>query len=77
VFAELGKERFMEKVLDVLGVVEGCCSCRSLGDLLLIARFSRIDTFEDTEPSEVWEGDLELFDGSGASNVIFGSAGRS
>jgi len=44
VLAELGEERFMEEIRDVLRVVEGCGSSGTLGDLLLLARFAGVDS---------------------------------
>lgn len=44
VLAELVEEGLMEEVLDVLGVVEGSCGGRALGNLLLVAGFAGVDT---------------------------------
>ena len=65
----------MEQVLDVLCVVEGREGCGGLVDFLLRAGFARVDPLEDAEAAEVGEGDLELADGLGAGDVVFGLAG--
>jgi hypothetical protein len=44
VFAELIEQRLVKEVLDVLGVVKGSGGGGALGNLLLIARFARVDT---------------------------------
>jgi hypothetical protein len=48
VLSELVKERFMEKVLDVFGVVKSCGRGCAFLDLLFVSRLSRINTLEDT-----------------------------
>lgn len=58
VLSELVENGLMQKVLNVLGVVEGDGSCGSLVGLLLASGLSRVDTLEDTEPSEVGKRDL-------------------
>ena len=75
VLAELGKQRLVEKVVDVLGIVEGGLGCGALGDLFLVARFAGVDALEDTQPAEVGQRDLELLDGAGAGDVVFGCTG--
>lgn len=45
VVAELLEERLMQEVLYVLGVVKGGGGSGPLGDLLLVARFARVDTY--------------------------------
>jgi len=46
--SELVEERFVEEVVDVFGVVEGCAGSRGLGDSLLRAWLSGVDALEDT-----------------------------
>jgi len=73
--AELGQERLVEQVLDVLCVVEGGRCGGGLVHALLVARLARVDSLEDTESSEVWEGKLQFADGLRAGHVVFGIAG--
>jgi hypothetical protein len=55
VLAELIEEGFVKEVLDVLGVVEGGCGSRAFGDLLLVAGFARVDTFEKSVGCPGWQ----------------------
>lgn len=48
VVSEFVEDRFMEKVLDVFGVVKGGGGSRGLGSFLLVARLSGIDALVDT-----------------------------
>jgi len=73
--AELGQKRLVEQVLDVLCVVEGGGGGGGLVHALPVARLTWVDTLEDTQSSEIWEGKLEFADGLGAGNVVFGVAG--
>jgi hypothetical protein len=53
--AELVKQRLVEKVLDVLGVVEGCCGGGALRDLLLVAGLTRVDTCMKLLGCPLWQ----------------------
>lgn len=74
VIPEFVEDGFMEEVLNVFGVVEGCRGRGCLGGFLLVPRFAGIDSLVNAETAEVWEGDLELADGLGSGDKILGLA---
>ena len=80
----------MEKILDVLGVIECGGLSRGFRCFLFVARFSWVNacdrikqgkehgftklTFEDAQPSEVGERDLKFAHSLSSSNKILGLA---
>lgn len=49
--AKLLNDGLMRQELNILRVIEGPDGCASLVSLLLVFRFVRIDTFQDTQTS--------------------------
>lgn len=70
--SKLGEDGLVEKVLDILSVVEGSGSGGSLVGSFGARRDSREDSFEDTQSSEVREGALKLLQGLVSGGVVLG-----
>lgn len=76
VFSEFVEDGFMQKVLDVFGVVEGRRGSRCLGCFLLVARLAGVYAFVDTQAAKIWERYLEFADRLGAGYEVFCLARR-
>lgn len=61
--------------MNILGVVKGSRVTGGLGRLLLVARFSWVDSLPDTEFAKVWKTDLEFSHGLSSGDEVFGLTG--
>lgn len=60
---ELPYERLVQQESDVLGVVECLAARLALLRLLPVVGLARVDAFEDAQPSEIFEAELQLLQG--------------
>ena len=67
----------MEKVLDDFGLVKGGGVIGSFGGLFDIPWLARINAFEDAQPAEIWESDLQFPHGLSSGDVVLRLAGCS
>jgi hypothetical protein len=61
----------MEEELDIFRVVKGSGVTGGFGSLFDISWFAGIDTFEDAQSPEIWEGDLQFTDSLSSRDIVF------